>query len=43
VLIKEHRLSERQGRAMGHLLEHGAMTIQDFERLSYAKTRSAPR
>jgi Fic family protein len=33
ILIQEFGLSERQGRAMGHVLEHGTMTIQDFENL----------
>ena len=33
VLIKEHRLSDRQAKALGHILEHGSLTIQDFERL----------
>ena len=33
VLVKEHRLSDRQARALGHILEHGSLTIQDFERL----------
>jgi len=33
VLVKEHRLSDRQAKALGHLLEHGSLTIQDFERL----------
>ncbi|HDR14601.1 MAG TPA: Fic family protein [Desulfobacteraceae bacterium] len=33
VLVKEHRLSDRQAKALGHILEHGSLTIQDFERL----------
>lgn len=33
VLAKEHRLSERQAKALGHILEHGSVTIQDFESL----------
>jgi len=33
VLIKEHDLSERQAKALGHILEHGSLTIQSFERL----------
>jgi Fic family protein len=33
VLVKEHRLSERQARALGHILEHGSLSIQDFESL----------
>lgn len=33
VLVKEHRLSERQAKALGHILAHGSLTIQDFEGL----------
>ena len=33
VLVKEHRLSYRQARALGYILEHGGMTIKDFEYL----------
>ena len=33
VLVKEHRLSNRQDKALGHILEHGCLTIQDFEGL----------
>ena len=33
VLIKEYGLSDRQAKALGHILEHGSLTIQDFERL----------
>jgi Fic family protein len=33
VLIKEYGLSDRQAMALGHILEHGSLTIQDFERL----------
>jgi len=33
VFIKEHDLSDRQAKALGHILEHGRLTIQDFERL----------
>lgn len=33
VLVKEHRLSNRQGKALTHILEHGSLTIQDFEGL----------
>ena len=29
-LAKEHALSDRQIKALGHALEHGALTIQDF-------------
>jgi Fic family protein len=31
VLIKEHKLSDRQAKALGHLLEHGSLHIKDFE------------
>ncbi|MDR1545885.1 MAG: Fic family protein [Deltaproteobacteria bacterium] len=30
-LIKEHRLSARQAKALGHILEHSSLTIQAFE------------
>jgi len=33
VLIKEHRLSDRQTKALVHILEHGSLAIQDFEGL----------
>jgi Fic family protein len=33
VLIKEYGLSDRQATALGHILEHGSLTIQDFEQL----------
>ncbi len=33
VLTKEHGLSDRQIKALGHILEHGNLTIQDFEGL----------
>lgn len=33
VLSKEHGLSDRQATALGHILECGSLTIQDFERL----------
>jgi hypothetical protein len=33
VLVKEHRLSDRQAKAPGRILEHGSLTIQDFEGL----------
>lgn len=33
VLVKEHRLNERQASAMAYLLEHGGLSIQDYERL----------
>jgi len=33
VLVKQYRLSDRQAKALGHILEHGSLNIQDFERL----------
>ena len=33
VLVKQHALNERQGKALGYLLQHGKLTIQDFEAL----------
>ena len=33
VLTRKHKLSDRQGKALGHILEHGRLTIQDYERL----------
>lgn len=33
VLIKEHRLSDRQAKALGHIIEHGSLTIKKFEHL----------
>jgi len=33
VISREQRLSERQALAVGHVLEHGRLTIQDFEAL----------
>ena len=33
VLVKKHGLSDRQAYAIGHILENGSLTIQDFERL----------
>jgi Fic family protein len=33
VLIKEHSLSDRRAKALGHIIEHGNLTIQDFEGL----------
>ena len=33
LLIKEHGLSDRQAKALEHILERGSLTIQDFEHL----------
>lgn len=34
VLVKEHRLSGRQAKALSYIMEHGSLNIQDFESLS---------
>ena len=31
VLVQKHSLNERQGKALGYLLQNGKLTIQDFE------------
>ena len=33
VLVQKHNLNERQGKALGYLLQNGKLTIQDFERI----------
>ncbi len=33
VIAKKHNLTDRQAKAIGHILVHGSLTIQDFERL----------
>ncbi len=33
VLIRERGLSDRQAMALDHIVEHGSLTIRDFERL----------
>ena len=33
VFVREHRLSDRQAKAIGYILECGSLTIQDFEGL----------
>ena len=33
ILVKEHRLTDRQANAIGHMLENGSLTIRDFESL----------
>ena len=32
-LVRQHTLSERQGVALGHVIEHGRLTIHDYEEL----------
>lgn len=39
VIIKEHSLSDRQALALSHILVHGRVSIQDFERLSSRVSR----
>lgn len=34
VIAKQHNLSDRQALALSHILVHGRVSIQDFERLS---------
>jgi len=33
VLVKQHDISDRQAKVLEYILEHGSLTIQDFERL----------
>jgi Fic family protein len=33
VIVKEHRLSDRQAKAISHIMENGSLAIQDFEHL----------
>ncbi len=33
VLVQKHSLNERQGKALGYLLQNGKLTIQDFENI----------
>lgn len=33
VLVREHCLSDRQALALGHVLKHGGLSIQDYEAL----------
>ena len=39
VLAREHGLSERQALALGHVIEHGRLTIQEYEGLCPGATR----
>jgi Fic family protein len=39
VMAKEHNLSDRQALALSHILVHGSLNIQDFERLCPHVTR----
>lgn len=33
ILVKQHGLNERQSKALGHILQHGKLSIQEFESL----------
>jgi len=33
LLVREHRLSDRQAKALAYILEHGSLTIQVFKGL----------
>ncbi len=33
ILAKKHGLSDRQAKALGHVMEHGSLTIQDYEKV----------
>lgn len=37
VLVRQHALSDRQAVALGHVIEHGRLTIHDYERLCPGK------
>ena len=39
MMAKQHNLSDRQAMALAHILAHGSLTIQDFERLCSRVTR----
>lgn len=39
VLVRQHGLSDRQAAAVGHLIEHGRLTIRDYERLCPGRNR----
>jgi len=39
VLTKEYKLLDRQAKALGHILEHDCLTIQDYERLCHEVNR----
>ena len=38
-LVLKHGLSKRQGKALGHMLEHGSLTIQQYEELAPSVNR----
>lgn len=39
ILAQEHRLNDRQGKALAHVMENGSLTIQELERLCPAANR----
>ena len=39
VLVRQHGLSERQALALGHVIEHGRLSIQDYEGLCPGNSR----
>ena len=39
VLVRQHALSDWQAVALGHLVEHGLLTIQDYEKLCPGQNR----
>lgn len=39
VQVKQHALNERQAKALGHLIQHSKLTIQDFKALCPAVNR----
>lgn len=39
ILVRQHALSDRRAAALGHVIEHGRLTIQDYERLCPGKNR----
>jgi DNA-binding HxlR family transcriptional regulator len=39
VLVQQHGLNGRQAKALGYLIQHGRLTIQDFEVLCPAVNR----
>ena len=38
-LVRQHALSERQAAALGHVIEHGRLTIHDYEALCSGTNR----
>ena len=42
VLVRQHTLSDGQAVALGHVIEHGRLTIHDYERRCPGKNRRTP-